>query len=147
MSKYNITEPKEKIGAYKMQLGAQLTDELEKKIFETIRVKEKYKERGYNATKLAHELGTNVRYISAVMGIRFGMNYTTYVNQFRIEKAMQMMRDKRYAEYTMEDICHAVGFSNRQSFYAAFYRLKQMTPRDFKDKYGPTAVKKAKKKD
>lgn len=145
MAKYNITEPKEKSSTYKMQISAALTDELENKIFETIRVKEKYKEKGYSATKLAQDLGTNVRYISAVMGVRFGMNYTTFVNSFRIEKAMQMMRDKRYVDYTMEDICLSVGFSNRQSFYAAFYRLKNMTPHEFKEKYGVTANKKKKK--
>lgn len=145
MAKYNITEPKERTGNYKLQLSAALIDDLEKKIFEEIRVKEKYKERGYNASKLANDIKTNVRYISAVMGVRFGMNYTTFVNSFRVEKAMQMMRDKRYAEYTMEDICNAIGFSNRQSFYAAFYKVKNMTPREFKDKYGIGSVNKEKK--
>lgn len=144
MAKYNISAPKEKVAAYKLQIGAALTDELEKKIFDTIRVKEKYKDRHYTAAKLAQELGTNTRYISAVMGIRFGMSYTMYVNTFRIEKVMQMMRDKRYVNYTMEDFCHAVGFSNRQTFYAAFFKIKHMTPGEFKERYGAEAVRKNK---
>ena len=32
----------------------------------------------------------------------------------------------------MEEISDMVGFSNRQSFYASFYRINGVTPRDYK---------------
>lgn len=32
----------------------------------------------------------------------------------------------------MEDISDMVGFANRQSFYAAFYRINGITPREYK---------------
>ena len=32
----------------------------------------------------------------------------------------------------MEDISTMVGFANRQSFYASFYRINGMTPREYK---------------
>ena len=47
------------------------------------------------------------------------MNYTSFVNKFRIEEAMALLVDKRYQELNMEDISDMVGFSNRQSFYAS----------------------------
>jgi AraC-like DNA-binding protein len=35
----------------------------------------------------------------------------------------------------MEDISDMVGFSNRQSFYASFYKFTGITPREYKLKH------------
>ena len=64
--------------------------------------------------------------------MRFHMNYTSFVNKFRVEEAMTLLSDRRYAKYNMEDISTMVGFSNRQSFYASFYKLTGTTPREYK---------------
>ena len=60
------------------------------------------------------------------------MNYTSFVNKFRIEEAMAILSSKKYKDLNMEDISTMVGFANRQSFYASFYRINGMTPREFK---------------
>ena len=60
------------------------------------------------------------------------MNYTSFVNKYRIEEAMAVLTDKRYHDLNMEEISDMVGFSNRQSFYASFYKLNGCTPRDYK---------------
>ncbi len=60
------------------------------------------------------------------------MNYTSFVNKFRIEEAMALLVDKRYQELNMEEISDMVGFANRQSFYASFYRINGVTPRDYR---------------
>lgn len=45
-----------------------------------------------------------------------------------------MLKDKHCMRMSMEDIASQVGFSNRQSFYAAFYKRTGCTPRDFRMK-------------
>ena len=45
---------------------------------------------------------------------------------------MTLLADKRYKELNMEDISDMVGFSNRQSFYASFFKLNGCTRRDYK---------------
>ncbi len=63
---------------------------------------------------------------------------------------MSILVDRRYLDLTMEQVADMVGFSNRQSFYAAFYKLKDCTPRDYKvnylEQHGET-LEAAKKKD
>jgi AraC-like DNA-binding protein len=54
------------------------------------------------------------------------------VNELRIEEAMNMLADKRYIDLDMEDVSDAVGFSNRQSFYAAFLKENGCTPREYR---------------
>ena len=132
MAKYNLTEKKEKMAAYRSLVSPQLMDELKEKILNIILIQQRYKDKNYSAKQLAEDLGTNTRYISAVVNVRFHMNYTSFVNKFRIEEAMALLVDKRYQDLNMEDISDMVGFSNRQSFYASFYRINGVTPRDHK---------------
>lgn len=132
MAKYNITEKKEKEAAYRSLVSPGLMDELEEKINDIIIIKKKYKDKDYSAKKLAEDLGTNTRYISAVVNVRFHMNYTSFVNKYRIQEAMSILVDRRYQDLNMEEISDMVGFSNRQSFYASFYKLNGITPREYK---------------
>ena len=66
------------------------------------------------------------------MNVRFHMNYTSFVNKFRIEEAMAILVDRRYQDLRMEEVSDMVGFSNRQSFYASFYKILKMTPREYR---------------
>lgn len=128
MGKYNITQLKEKEAAYRSLVSPRLMDEMQEKILNIIVMQKKYRDKDYSAKKLAEDLGTNTRYISAVISVRFHTNYTSFINKFRIEEAMALMTDKRYKGLNMQDISAMVGFSNRQSFYSAFYKVNGITP-------------------
>ncbi len=45
---------------------------------------------------------------------------------------MSILVDKRYKDLNIEDVSDMVGFANRQSFYASFYKLMNMTPREYR---------------
>ena len=104
MAKYNITEKKEKKAAYRMLVSAPLMDELKEKILNIILIEKKFKDKNYSAKRLAEDLGTNTRYVSAVVNVKFHMNYTSFVNKYRIEEAMAMLIDQRYQDLSMEEI-------------------------------------------
>ncbi len=132
MAKYNIREKKDKEVTYLNLVNPELMDILMNRIIDCIGNKKMYKEKSYSAKRLAIDIGTNTRYVSAVLNVRFGMNYTTFVNRYRVSEAMMLLKDKKYNDLTMEDISSMVGFANRQSFYAAFYRFEGITPRQYK---------------
>ncbi len=133
-NKYNITEKKEKEARYRTLVSPKLMDEMKEKILEIIVMQKKYKDKDYSAKRLAQDLGTNTRYISAVVNVKFHMNYTSFVNKFRIEEAMDILVDKRYQDLRVEEVSDMVGFANRQSFYASFYRLLNQTPREYRQR-------------
>jgi AraC-like DNA-binding protein len=60
------------------------------------------------------------------------MNFTSFVNSYRINDAKSILVDKRYQDLNIEEVSDMVGFSNRQSFYAAFYRFTGITPRQWR---------------
>ena len=132
MTKYNITLKKNKDAAYRNLVNPELMDRLESQILDIIVKQKKYLDKDYSAKQLAADLGTNSRYISAVINVRFKMNYTSFVNKQRIKDAMVLLAGKENKNLNMEEISDMVGFANRQSFYASFYRINQITPREYK---------------
>lgn len=132
MAKYNITKTKEKEAAYRSLVSPRLMDEMQEKILNIIVMQKKYRDKDYSAKALAEELGTNTRYISAIVNVRFHMNYTSFVNKYRIDEAMSILVDKRYQDLRMEEVSDMVGFANRQSFYASFYKFMGITPREYR---------------
>lgn len=132
---YNLREEKEKNAAYRSLIRPELADELYDKILNIIVVQKKYKDPDYSAKQLAKDLKNNTRYLSAVVNSRFGMNYCSLINKYRIQDAIHLLTDKRYADSNVEKISDMVGFANRQSFYAAFYKNIGITPTDFRKKH------------
>lgn len=132
---YNLREKKNKQAAYRSLIRPELADELYDKIMNIVVVQKKYKDPTFSAKQLAKDLQTNTRYLSAVVNSRFGQNYSCLLNEYRIKDALHLMVDKRYADKTMEEISAMVGFANRQSFYAAFYKNVGETPNNYRKKY------------
>ena len=135
MVKYNLHELKPKEAKYRSLVSPEMMDTLQEGILAKIVMEKKYKDKDYSAKLLAEDLNTNTRYISAVVNTRFHQNFTSFVNSYRINDAMTMLADKRCVELNMGEIAEMVGFANRQSFYAAFYKFQGMTPRAYRMKY------------
>jgi AraC-like DNA-binding protein len=132
---YKIREKAEKEAGYRGLIRAELADELYDGILTIVVAQKKYRDPEYSAKQLAEDLNTNPRYLSAVINSRFGMNYSSLVNEFRVRDAVHYLTDKRYLDKTMEEIGMMSGFSNRQSFYAAFFKEKGEAPHQFKKRH------------
>ena len=132
MGKYNISELKTKKAEYRHTVSSTMMDIIQEQIINIIVKHKAYRDKDYSAKKLAKEIGTNTRYISAVVNDRFHMNYSQFVNKYRVDEAMRILSDMRYQDLAMSDIFVMVGFANRQTFYASFYRFIGATPRQYR---------------
>lgn len=132
---YNIKEKTDKNAAYRSLIRAELADELFDKILNIIIIEKRYRDKDFSAKELAKMLGTNTRYISAVINSRFNTNFSCLINEYRVKEALHRLTDKRYADLTIEEIGSMVGFANRQSFYASFYRIMGETPNGYRKKH------------
>ena len=132
---YNIREKQEKNAAYRSLIRAELADELYEKILNIIIIDKRYRNKDFSAKELAKELETNTRYISAVINSRFNTNFSCLINEYRIKEAQHKLTDKRFQEMTIEEIGSLVGFANRQSFYASFYRVMGETPNNYRRRH------------
>ena len=129
---YNLREKKKKTAAYRNLIRPQLADDLYKQIIDIVVKQKKYKDASYSAKQLAKDLNINTRYLSAVINSRFGENFSCLHNKYRIKESMKLLSDKKLAHLNIEEISAMVGFSNRQSFYASFYKYQRETPNGYR---------------
>ena len=83
---YNIKEKTEKNAAYRSLIRAELADELFDKILNIIIIEKRYRDKDFSAKELARMLGTNTRYISAVINSRFNTNFSCLINEYRVKE-------------------------------------------------------------
>ena len=68
----------------------------------------------------------------------FKVNFSTYLNEFRVQKAQQLMPDTRLS---LKDISTACGYSDSNYFTRVFKRLTGQTPSEYRLAAAEQAVK------
>lgn len=124
---------------YLKWISPETSDELKRRIWDIMVSGKTYKDKTFSAKQLAEMLGTNTRYVSLVLNTRFQKNYASFVNGLRVEEAMRILVDRKYSQYSIQDVADMVGFSCRQSFYNAFMKVRGISPQEFREKYGASA--------
>jgi AraC-like DNA-binding protein len=93
--------------------------------------------RGYldpdlNLNTVAKDFGTNAKYLSSVVNLKKGRNFSQYINTLRTEYALARIRnDRLFRRYTIKAIAMEVGFNRAESFSKAFYRRYGIYPSYF----------------
>jgi len=75
---------------------------------------------------LSKEIQISAHQLSQLLNDELGKNFTTYINEFRIEEACRIIAtDYRF---TLESIGYEVGFNSKSTFFSAFKKFKGVTP-------------------
>ena len=94
-----------------------------------------YRRQGLSVSEVAKMLKTNHKYLSIAIQEHFQKGFVEYVNTFRAEEAIEMLKEQenggKYANYSVEMIAEAVGFNSRITFYVAFKRIIGVTPKEY----------------
>lgn len=107
--------------------------ELFQQINNYVNLSEVYKETELTIMNVADKLGVHPRRISKVINIDRGQNFNSYINQFRIDKAIELLKSPDVHKYSMEGIGAEVGFNSKSTFYAAFKKVTGTTPNKYKE--------------
>ncbi|AZA53290.1 helix-turn-helix domain-containing protein [Chryseobacterium sp. G0201] len=91
------------------------------KELETFETKELFLKKGITSASLAKSIKTNTTYLSEVINTQKGKNFATYLNDLRIDFALnQLVKDKRFRSYKLSVIAEELGYNNEQAFSLAF---------------------------
>ena len=132
MAKQESQQKEDYTPHYQILLNPTAMDEMFEKIMHKIVVEKKYRDPNYYAKNLAEDLGLNSRYISAIINLRFHQNFSQLMNDYRIMEVKYMLKDVHFNKLKLEEISTMVGFSNRQSFYTAFFNRCGITPKEYR---------------
>jgi AraC-like DNA-binding protein len=122
--------PQTKLPAKKVndEYVAALLDRLEKSMCE----KKLYRNADLKLHELSKELNISGHQLSQVLTDNLGKNFTTYINEFRIREACEMIGSTQHL--TLESIGYDVGFNSKSTFFAAFKKHTGKTPAAYQQK-------------
>jgi len=90
---------------------------------------------------VSRELGSNRTYISRIINEEYGMNFTSFVNRFRIEEAKRLIKEDTKSRLTYEHIAEMSGFGSINSLIRAFKEFESVTPGQYRLKIGSQGKK------
>ncbi|MEW7278576.1 helix-turn-helix domain-containing protein [Aquimarina sp. 2201CG1-2-11] len=84
---------------------------------------------GLSSQSLANVLETNVKYLSYVINQYKNKNFTSYINELRVNYAIkELQENKRLRKYTIKAIAHELGYNSAETFSKAFYKQVKIKP-------------------
>lgn len=110
-----------------------LTDEQKRSLMATLtdlmESREDFCEPDFSIDTLASLADTNTRYVSQVINDVYGENFRTFLNSYRIQKAMERMNDRvNYGNYTIKAIAQSVGYKSQANFINVFTKTTGLKP-------------------
>ena len=87
-----------------------------------------YTKKDLTVVFIAKKLSTNKSYVSQVINEHLGMNFSSYINEYRVKEARRLLTDERYHHLTIESIAGDSGFNSVSAFNNAFKKFTGLTP-------------------
>lgn len=106
-----------------------------KKLSELFRDEEVFTNPDLSLKSLADDIDTNTSYLSAAVNSHFNCNFSSLINQYRIDKARKMLVSDKYKHYSMDGIAIEVGFKSRTVFYQLFKSITGLSPALYVENY------------
>ncbi|WGK65001.1 helix-turn-helix domain-containing protein [Croceiramulus getboli] len=80
---------------------------------------------------LADRLNLSRNNASQIINEQFNRSFFDFVNEYRIEEAKRLIEQGALQESTVAQLAYDVGFNNRASFYKAFKKFAQGSPKEY----------------
>jgi len=95
--------------------------------------KEPFLDPSLTIQELANQISIPVRDLSVLINHHIDQHFFDFVNEYRIQKAMQILRDKSKNQLTVLEILYEVGFNSKSSFNTSFKKYTNLTPTAYRN--------------
>lgn len=94
--------------------------------------KEPYLDSSLTIQDLAEQVKMPVKDLSALINLYMNKHFFDFINEYRIEKAKEILKDSSQKDITILEILYQVGFNSKSSFSTSFKKYTGKTPTDFR---------------
>jgi AraC-like DNA-binding protein len=89
---------------------------------------EPYLDPSLTIQELANQINIPVRDLSVLINHHMNQHFFDFVNEYRIQKAMNILKNHSKSHLTILEILYEVGFNSKSSFNTSFKKYTQLTP-------------------
>jgi len=83
--------------------------------------------------ELANQIDIPVRDLSVLINHHMDQHFFDFVNEYRIQKAMGILKDQSRSQLTVLEILYEVGFNSKSSFNTSFKKRTNLTPTAYRN--------------
>ena len=83
--------------------------------------------------ELANQIDIPVRDLSVLINHHMDQHFFDFVNEYRIQKAMGILKDQSRSQLTVLEILYEVGFNSKSSFNTSFKKHTNLTPTGYRN--------------
>ena len=91
-----------------------------------------YRDTSLSVELLAHKLNAKKYYISIAINRCMNKSFNTFINEYRIKEAIQLLSKHKNNNFKIDSIAFDVGFNDRKSFHRVFKKMTGLSPTEFK---------------
>ena len=91
-----------------------------------------YMDPNFTREELVERLHTNRTYLSQIIKIHTGKNYSQLINSYRIKEAIKVLSDPQKKDYSLKKISDELGFVSSNTFSKVFQQTVGMSPSNFR---------------
>lgn len=95
--------------------------------------KEPFLDPSLTIQELANQIKIPVRDLSVLINHKMDQHFFDFVNEYRIQKAMNILKDKSKSQLTVLEILYEVGFNSKSSFNTSFKKYTNLTPTAYRN--------------
>ena len=95
--------------------------------------KEPFLDPSLTIQELANQIDIPVRDLSVLINHKMDQHFFDFVNEYRIQKAMSILKDKSKNDLTVLEILYEVGFNSKSSFNTSFKKYTNLTPTAYRN--------------
>jgi AraC-like DNA-binding protein len=95
--------------------------------------KKPYLDPSLTIQELSNQIDIPVRDLSVLINHHMNQHFFDFVNEYRIQKAMNILKDQSKNELTVLEILYEVGFNSKSSFNTSFKKYTNLTPTAYRN--------------
>lgn len=95
--------------------------------------KEPFLDPSLTIQELSNQINIPVRDLSILINHHIDQHFFDFVNEYRIQKAMNILKDQSKSQLTVLEILYEVGFNSKSSFNTSFKKYTSLTPTAYRN--------------
>lgn len=107
---------------------------LYQELISQMKEKEWYSNPAIDLQSLADRLNISSGYLSKMIHDVTNKNFNDFINDYRVQKVKQLMKDPSYSHYTVLGYGLEAGFNSKSTFYSAFQKVENLSPGRYLEK-------------
>jgi len=128
---YSITKPEKKNDKISRFLNDEKLTRFNSVINQFLVERKPFLQQKYSLRELASDVDIPVNYLSAFINRYHKMNYSDFINSYRVSQTKEMILNGEWRYKTLEAIASEAGFNNRNTFTAAFRKETGQSPSEY----------------